>query len=183
MLIKYEVEDGKIVLTSPYFEDIDTGYTKVEITGIINCCEDNCGESNTTLTIETPQSEDEDKADLNGDQIDIYPEFFGLTEFIDGIYKFTVKLFKENGDVIIESNCFFVDITTKCKVASLLDCLLKDIEKNTPEKISVNAHILHYALVNGSNCGCNCDEMCEIYRELVLLLANVNPQITNNCGC
>lgn len=119
---------------------------------------------------------------ISGTTLYVRPQLFGLTEFKDGIYKFSVKFITSTGYTLI-SNCFFVDVTYKCKVASMLVDIVEENKLDTTDKISSIAHILHYALVNGSNCGCNCDEMCVVFNELTILLTGVNPQITNDCGC
>lgn len=178
--------DTYLYLKSSYIDEIiaaPTDYVKVEIAGDINCCTSNCGEQKTLLTILLPQTLDTDKAEFTADGIKIYPLFFGLTAFIDGIYNFSVKRFEDEQGTVTEDNCLFVDLTYKCKVATLLKCIIEENKKQSTEKISTVIHVLHYSLVNGSNCGCNCTEMCEIFRELTTLLANVDPQITNDCGC
>jgi len=113
---------------------------------------------------------------LNGTSLYIDPLYFNYTDNLikDGIYKFNLKITRaNNAGFITESNCAFIDNYTKCLVANKLN-ILKEIEP-----IDSTIHILHYALTNGSNCGCNCDELCEIYKELHSLLNN----ITNDCGC
>lgn len=177
--------DTSLVLQSSYIDEVFANpgnYIKVEVTGDINCCTSGCGDTVNTLEIPLPQVLDGDKAEFTDEGLKIFPLFFGLTEFVDGVYSFTFKRFKE-GETIIETNCFFVDVTYKCKVASLLKCLLEENRQRTSEKISTNAHLLHYALVNDSNCGCNCEEMCEAFKELRNLLNSVDPTITNDCGC
>lgn len=115
----------------------------------------------------------------------IKPQFFNdATEFVDGIYKFIVKWTKEDNDGFIqEENCSFIDITTKCRVASILQNILKEANDNSLEKVSGTITLLHYSLVNGSNCACNCDELCSVYRGLIELLDTIDPKIVNNCGC
>lgn len=177
------VFDGYLLLKSDFIDEIIAApgdFTKVELTGNINCCNIDCGSQAPTLTIVLPQIVDQDKAEFAGGGLKIYPLFFGLTEFTEGIYKFSLKRFKEGGQTVMESNCLFLDIDMKCKVASFLDCLLK--EQSQTEKPGTIIHLLHYGLVNGSNCGCDCDEMCRIYSELVKLTQHINLQSTD-CGC
>lgn len=184
MIITYH--DSYLLLNSSYIAEIianPNNYLKVEITGDINCCTSNCGATKTILSINLPQLTNTDKAEFTIDGLKIYPLFFGLSAFTDGVYNFSVKRFEDNAGTVLESNCLFVDITYKCKVATLLKCIIEENKKKDTEKLSTTIHILHYALVNGSNCGCNCTEMCEVFRELTTLLANVDPQITNDCGC
>lgn len=117
------------------------------------------------------------------DGIYISPEFFSLTSLMDGIYKISIKFKAADNSYIQETNCAFVDVTVKCKVASVLQNILKESKVSGLEESSTIIHILHYALTNGSNCGCNCEELCKVYTELVTLLNNIDPQITNDCGC
>lgn len=118
---------------------------------------------------------------LLNDGIYVSPSLFLQDTMKDGVYKFTIKL--DKNEVITEiSNCSFIDVTIKCKVATLLSNIIKENEGSS-EKISTIAHILHYSLVNASNCGCNCEELCKIYEELYKLVYNIEPQIPENCGC
>lgn len=124
---------------------------------------------------------------LSSDGILVKPSFFNLSSFTDGIYSFEVKV-SEAGGHVTESNCAFVDIETKCRVASVLQNIKKETEGSQFEKSSSMIHLLHYALVNGSNCGCNCAELCAVYRELFVMLGdfillNSNSSLINNCGC
>lgn len=120
---------------------------------------------------------------LGSDGLYVNPLLFGINSFIDGVYKFNIKINKVSPTgYIMESNCTFIDVTTKCKVAALLHNIKAESMK-TGEKPSTVAHLLHYALVNGSNCGCNCDELCKVYNELYNILTNVNPQLISDCGC
>jgi hypothetical protein len=103
------------------------------------------------------------------------PFFFEQEQFKDGIYQVKIKFVKLNGSWIEESNCFFLDVETKCKVSRFIEGLKEK------EVVSTTIHIAHYALTNASNCGCNCTEMCELYRYLVKTLDN-NVK-TEDCEC
>ena len=112
---------------------------------------------------------------VNNNMLYIAPSFFSLMNFIDGIYSFTLT-FNTNGQVITtESNCFFFDCETKCKVSTklneLLDC----------NKTATNIFLLHYTLTEGSNCGCNCEELCTIFNKLCSELGT--NESCANCGC
>jgi hypothetical protein len=156
-------------------------FTKIEISGDINCCTSGCGDTVTTEIFLNPFTTTA-KLELTATGIKVFPAFFGLTEFTDGVYKFDVKSF-ETDQVTLESNCLFVDITFKCKVAALLKCIIEENKIKTGEKTGTIIHLLHYGLVNGSNCGCNCSDMCVAFRELSALLDSANPEIFTNCGC
>lgn len=119
---------------------------------------------------------------LGSDGLYVSPEFFTVASLISGVYKFTVKMIDENNGYIQESNCAFIDIDTKCKVAAHLVSLKSESLKSDESPTTV-AHILHYALTVGSNCGCNCEDLCKIYTELYNLIKNTDPTITSNCGC
>jgi hypothetical protein len=118
---------------------------------------------------------------LSSEEIIVKSSFFGKTAIEDGIYKFAVKYTKvNNAGFITETNCTFIDVTIKCKVASLLN-KLKEEADSKEEDSSTLAHVLHYALTNGSNCNCNCDELVTIYTELNKLLINTTVEDCSGC--
>ena len=96
----------------------------------------------------------------------------GTTKFPDGVYKVVFTGIKADDSVTTESNCFFMDCSTSCEVAKYIKNLLK-----TPA--DVEAHLLHFGLVNGSNCNCNCDEMCSLYTKLYNILNNTEACLCN----
>lgn len=169
-----------VTLTSDNISDLilnTADYTKIKITVTRNCCTTD----QKVIEAETPFTSDGTWA-LAPQGIFILPTLFGdstTTQFIDGVYKFEVKLFKADNTYTYEENCIFIDVTMRCKVASLLKDLL---EKSEDGECATNAHILHYALVNGSGCGCNCDEMCKVFKELYSIVSPLTPQNTG-CGC
>lgn len=105
----------------------------------------------------------------------ISPFLLENTEFKDGIYQVKLKFKKLNGSWIEESNAFFLDVDTKCKVSRFIEGLKEK------EVVSTTIHIAHYGLVNSSNCGCNYAEMCELYKYLLKTLDN-NVK-TEDCDC
>jgi hypothetical protein len=111
---------------------------------------------------------------FTNDAIVISPEFFNLTEFVDGVYSFTVTFTKDN-QLISQSSCFFFDCNTKCLVSERLE------ELKNCNKSATNLFLLHYTLTEGSNCGCNCDKLCEIFKKLCSELGGSNS--CSNCGC
>jgi hypothetical protein len=119
------------------------------------------------------------KYGISGTTITLEPGILGtgITKFPDGVYKVVITVTKDaDGDgvdeVTTESNCFFMDCSTSCEVAKYIKNLLK-----TPA--DVEAHLLHFGLVNGSNCNCNCDEMCSLYTKLYNILNNTEACLCN----
>lgn len=173
------MDNGNILLNS---EEIQTmianpgDYLQLKIDSTINCCP--LIYTQTTVSPFTSSS----YFNFSSDGIEVKPAFFNVISpntIIDGVYNFIVKIFTDEDNYEYEENCFFVDLVTKCKVASYLDQLN---DKNENGKIATNVHIMHYALVNGSNCGCNCQAMCDVYNELYNILKVVTPQM-QSCGC
>lgn len=111
---------------------------------------------------------------FTNDAFVISPEFFNLTEFIDGVYSFTITFTKDN-QLFSQTSCFFFDCNTKCLVSERLE------ELKNCNKSATNLFLLHYTLTEGSNCGCNCDKLCEIYLKLCAELGEGNS--CSNCGC
>ena len=183
MLVITYLPDNTIQLQSPEIQsmiDNIADYSKVKVEATINCCP-------TVFSDEEILGPDIDtsKFVITSDSIIVKLAFFSslLTAFPDGIYHFEVKLFKTNDTYIYQDNCIFIDITYKCQVAQYIKDLLVKEEAGS---CATNVHILHYALVNGSNCGCNCKEMCEVFKELTRILKpnNVSTQTQiQGCGC
>jgi hypothetical protein len=111
------------------------------------------------------------------DCLAVWAPMFGLTTFVDGVYSIQIRISPVGGGYTQIANCTFVDITYKCRLATLLEDVIKSEDPGT------TAHILHYALVNGSNCGCNCDELCDIFAALSETLSSYNVIPRNECGC
>jgi hypothetical protein len=117
------------------------------------------------------------------DAVYIHPSFFSESELKDGVYKVQLKIVKDDNSYVIETNCAFIDVTVKCSVAALLQNIITEAKHTQNEKTSTVIHMLHYALVNGSNCGCNCAELCQAYKDLTALMEDIDPQTINDCGC
>lgn len=113
----------------------------------------------------------------------VSPKFFGLPALVDAVYYLSLKFIKTGGGYTMIQNCAFIDLIYKCKLATMLDQIIEENKApNQIEKISTTAHLMHYALINGSNCGCNCTEMCSVFEELTILLKGIDPNFTD-CGC
>ena len=103
------------------------------------------------------------------------PQYFGGNEFVDGIYSVELTFTTESGNIITEKNCFFLDCKTACEVSTKL----KELQKIKEVENATNIFLLHYTLTEGSNCGCNCSELCELFRKLCLELNSSSCL----CGC
>jgi hypothetical protein len=96
---------------------------------------------------------------------------FAVSTFTDGIYKIDMTIFDDEGTGVLDENCVFFDCLTKCLVGAEIDKLLATDLKN----IDTEIHMIHWGLTTASTCGCNCDEMCELYNRLIALLQS-NPE-------
>lgn len=108
----------------------------------------------------------------------ISSELFGLDKFKDGIYKIKVRTEKKDDTWTEDEGCIFIDIDTKCKVAKKIEDILKKDEDAT------DIHMAHYALINGSNCGCNCNDLCELFKYINKVLGNpIETTNSDDCDC
>jgi len=98
----------------------------------------------------------------------------------DGIYKITITT-ETADEIITETYCCFVDCNVKCLIANLQDP--KDV---------VEAYSLYETIKFGEECAgdCSCDNMCELYRELLSYLMKSpiygkknQTEETTSCGC
>jgi hypothetical protein len=106
----------------------------------------------------------------------VKPSMFNLTTLVDGIYGLNLRLILPAGGSDNDSTCAFIDVTYRCLLSNYLDGLI------AAEDTSSISYLLHYALTIGSNCGCNCDELCEVFAALTEILKDTTTQ-TNDCGC
>lgn len=116
---------------------------------------------------------------ISGDKMYIKPSYFGWEEIVDGVYTITLKFIKsDNRGHIIEKQCAFLDPKIRCIIADYLSDLSKDspIDKRN---ISETIMLMHYALTRTSNCGCNCEELCQLFDDLKYLLG----EKTEGCEC
>lgn len=127
---------------------------------------------------------------LGNNTLEIKPSLFEESSLSDGVYTFEITGY--DGSVNFnEVNCAFIDVNTKCRVAKTLKSLVEEFNQGIlkdRENESTYIHLLHYALVIGSNQGCNCDNLCKAYEELIDLLESVesktqNTSYLNGCGC
>lgn len=160
-----------------FIDNIDD-YTALQLVGNVSC-----GTAVDSGNVSTTDILDDTKniyIVVEDEALYIKPAYFGLSSITDNIYYALIKLRTTGGYVQI-SNCAFLDVTYKCKVGSLLGELLNENSVGYTDKPSTITHLLHYALVNGSNCGCNCDELCKVFTELTnILTIDFNNK---DCNC
>jgi hypothetical protein len=108
--------------------------------------------------------------------IELFPNFFGQETLTDGIYSINTKIVTKNFIEISDSTCYFVDCNTQCRLTEKLEGLKENKDK-------MDLLMIHYALINNSNCGCNCTEMIELFKQLDKELElEVPKQPINNSG-
>lgn len=117
---------------------------------------------------------DNDYFFINDGYIYVKPTFFENTDttLTDGVYKIKVKIILDDGSYIEQETCAFIDCATKCLVASKIEGLIEN------DTTSNNIHIAYYGLLNGSNCGCNCTELFELYKYISEQLDTVDNECT-----
>lgn len=118
---------------------------------------------------------------INDGVLTINNSFFSTTPLPlkDGIYHIKI-IFEEGENFHIYKNCAFIDCNTQCLVSYVTGKSLKSGEVDVEDK-AVVINMLYYALQHGSNCGCNCEELQDIYNKLKKELSdNIN---TDSCGC
>lgn len=179
MIINYL--NNKITIVAQEINDFITNivdYTGITVAVGVNCVEGIDATIDTTDIIDNTKN-----IYIENNILYINPQYFSNNSvFVDGVYNITIKFNTTTGYTRI-SNCYFVDVTTRCKVASLLQNIIKENSDSNTEKVSTIAHLLQFSLVNGSNCGCNCQEMCDVFTALQDILSNIDTKLLNDCGC
>lgn len=123
-----------------------SAYSKIEVTGKINCSETGTthefkvGKLITNLSV----------VQTNAGAESIVPAFFGTTTFGNGIYGFSIQLTTLLGTTTVDAGCLFVDVDIRCSIPA------DNLEKQ----------MLHYVLTMSQDCSCNCQQLCDIYNEL-----------------
>lgn len=110
----------------------------------------------------------------DGDVI-ITPAFFSLDAFVEGIYKFVFTGHQTTGNSVLRQGCYFLDITLKCRLTVPTDTSCGG------DRATINYLMMHYSLVAGSNCNCECTDLYNIYDYLNTHLP-LDPN-TEDCGC
>jgi hypothetical protein len=127
-----------------------------------------------------------EKVIVSEDALYIKPFFYGMPNFIDGVYNIKVKVTDTRGSWKEESNCYFVDIFTKCKVSTKSILTLQSPKDVLLKESVLDMYLLYSHLINGSNCGgCNCVDMCDAYNKLVGIIngKQIKEALKTNCGC
>ena len=108
---------------------------------------------------------------ISGTSLYLSPAIFenDSTAFESGIYTVEVTMTKPNGTTLKEDSCLFMDCGIKCQIADKLDTLTNDHL----------LHVIYFALLEASNCSCQCDKLCSLYKELLKILGSS----VNDCGC
>lgn len=177
MLITYLKDQNLLKVEAVEFTNFLSTYTSVSLIGSLNCKLLTPRVQSVTEIATTTSS-----YYLIGSILYIKPSIFNLTKYIDGIYTISLKLTINTGFKIINT-CAFIDDTFKCKVAVYLEnVIIESKPYNKSDKVGHIVHLLHYGLVNGSNCGCNCEELCQVFKELKDML-DKNQPLNTKCGC
>ena len=112
---------------------------------------------------------------LTSEGILLFPNFFGVDKFVDGVYNICTTILTRNYVEIKECNCYFLDCNTQCKLVTKVENLKENKDKT-------DLLMIHYALNANSNCGCNCNEMIDLYKQLIKELDIENPTNNNYAG-
>lgn len=95
----------------------------------------------------------------------VNPAFFSTTEFGQGVYHFLVTLTSES-EILTDEGCLLVIDTLTCDVNTYRLLTTVDLNKR------LNAGIDYYMLTQSQECVCGCDNLIEIYNNLILTIAN-----------
>lgn len=143
-------------------------YVVARIKVFLNCC----NKSEYFIQIDDLQNTlPEDAVYLEGNTFILNSEFFE-DELVDSIYTIEITLYEDNGSSYGDTGCLFVDCTTKCRV-------YEKIKEMTDDQEKTQLLMEHYSLTVGSNCSCDCDNLCEIYNSLMSKLEGIE----SDCGC
>ena len=162
---------NSILISSPILQDSEGTTIRLQLT--LNCC--------STIF--------DDEILLTGDN-NIVLAVSSISDWItlkSGIYSAKVIVTDAENIVTIDENCSFIDCDFSCKFSDAIKNMLSD-EMTKREEI-INFLMLHYTLTYSSNCGCNCSELCDIYKQLYKLAYGTNlildTQTSNisDCGC
>lgn len=134
-----------------------SSYSKIEITGKINCT----GAVTKTYSSTSLITASTDVRTSGGVET-IVPNFFSSTTFSNGVYGFEVALTNLSGSINKDNGCLFVD-------DGKIFCA---IDKDCTDKL-----MYYYTLEKAHNCSCNCTNLCDI----LSFIQDTNP--SNDCNC
>lgn len=131
-----------------------------------------------------PYPLDTDEISMEGNDVTLHNNFFYNSEVVkdlgDGIYTISL-IFKEGDDYHVYKNCIYIDCRIKCLLTFVTSKSLNKDSKTSIQEKAVVINMLQYALTEGSNCGCNCEELQDIYDKL---MDEISETInTDDCGC
>lgn len=95
----------------------------------------------------------------------INPSFLTTTEFAQGVYHIAVTLTSPS-EILTDEGCIFVEDNIACDV----NTYRLDSTHTLQERI--DAGLNYYMLTKSQDCPCGCDNLIEIYNNLVTTLAN-----------
>jgi len=107
-------------------------------------------------------------------KITLLPSDFEMTDGLqDGVYTVTVKTEYSNQTIVTETACVLVDCDLKCHI----------VEKVAKDPFT-DAHLTYYIIKEGAeNCECSCEDMCELYRQLLTELGKSTDGLCTNTPC
>lgn len=103
-----------------------------------------------------------DTTSYDADEADTEFEIVSNPE--DGVYQFILEITYDDGDVVREKSCYFVDQSFKCKVVDSVYATNND-----------KAALYYYLLKNSSPCTA-CDKLKELFNI-------ANNLVNDDCGC
>jgi hypothetical protein len=157
MTITYNSDTDVITISSDNlasFANIDTVTLKSKI---------NCEGSEYTVEIE--------EEDVVGTSYSIVnSSFYSVDELDDGVYSFELIIeYSDDTNDIKEVNCLFINNDTRC-----------DVAEGLAMGWDVDVALAYYILDNATNCACNCEYLCALYK----LIDSYEPSECGDCqGC
>jgi len=143
-------------------------YITARIEVVLNCCGDSKFFEISNINNTSPT----DKVYIDGEgNFIINPSFFG-GQIVDGVYTVEISLYQLNGGSFGDTGCLFVDCELKCKVYEAVQAM-------STEEEQTQMLMEHYSLTVGSNCSCECDKLCAIYKSLLSKVGDIDY----DCGC
>lgn len=164
MTITYNSDRTLLTVSSTLLDDFiadETAYTNIKVQIFFNSTTSSTTE---TYTENTPITTTTNVAS-NGGVETINPAFFGVTEFAQGIYHVIITL-TSGTQIETDEGCIFVEDTIACDVNEYRLLSTVDLNKR------LNVGIDYYMLTKSQSCTCGCDNLVEIYNNLITTVAN-----------